>query len=173
MAKETRLYSLFEKQDGKWVRISRQALRKSHAVTVFQDALLGYALAGTLERRLKVVAGDVHEKYAKTIETNRVKGMMMANRPDDRIAAIRLHPKVGCGSCSRVDECMDDEELRNQLDVDGVVTAGAAVAWALDDQQLFLEMALNARWGESDDPELRAYNKFMAWRKSVDPRVLR
>jgi len=37
---EKRLYSLFEKRDGKWVRITTLALKKSAAVRFFQDALL-------------------------------------------------------------------------------------------------------------------------------------
>ena len=44
--KETRLYSLFEKQEGKWVRQSGLALRKSSAVRIFQNALLNGFFAG-------------------------------------------------------------------------------------------------------------------------------
>lgn len=40
MAKEKRLYSLFEKQDGKWIRISTLAYHKSDAVRIFQNSLL-------------------------------------------------------------------------------------------------------------------------------------
>lgn len=49
------LYSLFELQAGKWVRISSLALTKQAAVKLFQSALLAHVLAGTAERRLKVV----------------------------------------------------------------------------------------------------------------------
>lgn len=41
--KETRKYSLFEKREGKWVRISELAYKKSTAIRVFQSALLAYA----------------------------------------------------------------------------------------------------------------------------------
>lgn len=42
-----RYYSVFEKQDGKWVRITPVALRKPSAVYFFQDLLLGSLAAGT------------------------------------------------------------------------------------------------------------------------------
>jgi len=43
---ETRLYSLFEKVNGRWVRQSGLALRKSAAVRIFQNALLNGFFAG-------------------------------------------------------------------------------------------------------------------------------
>ena len=52
---ETRRYALFKKVDGKWVRESQFAYRKSTAVRVFQGALLDGALGGGPERCLKVV----------------------------------------------------------------------------------------------------------------------
>lgn len=42
-----RYYSVFEKQGGKWVRITPVALRKPMAVYHFQDLLLGCLEAGT------------------------------------------------------------------------------------------------------------------------------
>lgn len=58
--KETRLYSLFEKQDDKWVRISQSAFKKTQAVRIFQDALFApymQGLGGNVKgvRELKVV----------------------------------------------------------------------------------------------------------------------
>lgn len=44
--KQTRLYSLFEKVDGKWIRQSGLALHKDIAVKVFQGALLNAFFAG-------------------------------------------------------------------------------------------------------------------------------
>ena len=38
--RQARLYSLFEKHEGKWVRISATALPKAQAIRVFQNALL-------------------------------------------------------------------------------------------------------------------------------------
>lgn len=56
---QKRLYSLFEKQDGKWVRICDQAFHKEAAVRIFQNALLA-PLLGNCEfkgiRELKVVS---------------------------------------------------------------------------------------------------------------------
>ena len=44
--RQTKLYSLFEKQDGKWVRQSGLTLRKDAAVRLFQNALLNGFFAG-------------------------------------------------------------------------------------------------------------------------------
>lgn len=44
MTKTKRLYSLFEKQNGKWVRISNYSYTKSSAVKIYQNALLAYAM---------------------------------------------------------------------------------------------------------------------------------
>ncbi len=51
---QTRLYSLFEKVNGKWERQSGLALHKSSAVRVFQNALLNGFFAGR-EVSLRVV----------------------------------------------------------------------------------------------------------------------
>jgi len=55
--KETRLYGLFEKRDGQWVRLAPSlAFTKSKAVKVFQNALLAYALGGVEHpRELRLV----------------------------------------------------------------------------------------------------------------------
>lgn len=45
--KEKRQYGLFEKQDGKWVRIYPQfSALKSRAIVLFQDRLLGGTMEG-------------------------------------------------------------------------------------------------------------------------------
>ncbi len=54
--KETRLYGLFEKINGKWQRIGNLAFRKSVAIRVFQSALLGGTMNGK-EMGLRVVKG--------------------------------------------------------------------------------------------------------------------
>lgn len=58
--KETRLYSLFERNVGekKWKRISQNAYKRSTAVAQFQSQLLDAALGETatrVERALRVV----------------------------------------------------------------------------------------------------------------------
>lgn len=46
MAKQKRLYSLFEKTNGKWVRVTDRAYTKQTAIRVFQDKLLEGFFAG-------------------------------------------------------------------------------------------------------------------------------
>jgi len=53
---EKRMYGLFEKQAGKWVRVYPElAYPKRVAVRIFQNRLLGYFLHGEPERCLKVL----------------------------------------------------------------------------------------------------------------------
>lgn len=54
--KDTCMYGLFEKQDGRWVRLApTPAFRKKIAVSVFQNMLLSAVFSGGPERRLRVV----------------------------------------------------------------------------------------------------------------------
>jgi len=56
MARRTRLYGLFEKQNGKWERIrDGMAYPKATAIHVFQSALLKPFMVGGPERRLRPV----------------------------------------------------------------------------------------------------------------------
>jgi len=53
---EKRMYGLFEKQEGKWVRVyPDMAYTKQTAVRIFQNKLLGHALYGEPERCLKAL----------------------------------------------------------------------------------------------------------------------
>lgn len=53
---EKRMYGLFEKQNGKWVRVyPGMAYPKQTAVRIFQNKLLGHCLYGEPERCLKVL----------------------------------------------------------------------------------------------------------------------
>lgn len=61
-----RLYALYEKRDGKWIRLSQFAWVKESAVRIFQSQLLAPCIGGTNEvvrgiRSLRVtkVANDV------------------------------------------------------------------------------------------------------------------
>ncbi len=76
------------------------------------------------------------------------------------IDAIRNDPKVGRGSCTSVDECFDDSDLVELFEREGITTPEAAVKAAYEIEGLRLEAALNARWGEDDDPQLKAYNEW-------------
>jgi len=52
--KEKRLYSVFEKKDGKWERLTTLAFKKEAAIRIFQNILLGGSCAGK-EMALRVV----------------------------------------------------------------------------------------------------------------------
>lgn len=76
------------------------------------------------------------------------------------VEAVRSDKVVGRGTCSRIDECLEDADLRRELALAGCSTVEAAVKWARDDEHLFLEQGLNQRWGEDDDPQLADYRAF-------------
>ena len=84
---------------------------------------------------------------------------------DVRIEAIRKDPCVGSGTCSSIDECLGDDELSWMLNEDGAVSTTAAIQWARDYEQMFMEQLLNTRWGEDDDPQLVEY---AAWKKKLE-----
>lgn len=46
------------------------------------------------------------------------------------VAAIREDEEVGRGSCSVIDECYGEDELREALEDAGITTSRRAVAWA-------------------------------------------
>lgn len=84
---------------------------------------------------------------------------------DARVEAIRKDPCVGRGTCTTLDECFSDDELSWKLNEDGVISASAAIQWARNYEGLFTEQALNARWGEDDDPQLLEQ---IAWHKKLE-----
>jgi hypothetical protein len=59
-----------------------------------------------------------------------------------------------------VDECWDDKDIIEFLDDNGIQTGEGAIEWALEQEGLHLEQGLNQRWGEDDDPQLIAWNKW-------------
>lgn len=77
-----------------------------------------------------------------------------------RVEAIRNHPKVGRGSCSSIDECWDDSDIIDFLDENNILTPEGAVTWALEQEGLQLQAALNARWGSDDDEQLKAWEEW-------------
>ena len=89
---------------------------------------------------------------------------------DERVKAIRNDDLVGRGSCSSIDECYSDGELAQQLDDYSIHTPAAAVKWARESEGLWLENALNYRWGADDDPQLLAYNE---WQEKLDSNPIR
>lgn len=70
------------------------------------------------------------------------------------IEAVRKDPVVGRGSCSSIDECWSDSDLEQYLREDGITDPKAAVRWAREHEELWLDSACDARWGEDDDPQL-------------------
>lgn len=70
------------------------------------------------------------------------------------IKAIRGHKLIGHGTCTATDEAYSDDELYEKLK--DFSTIEDAIAWRLDMEDINIEQALNARWGEDDDPQLQA-----------------
>jgi hypothetical protein len=56
-----RLYSIFEKRNGRWVRISPLAYAKADAVHVFQTALLDHGVLAGKVRELRPVRGEGYD----------------------------------------------------------------------------------------------------------------
>jgi len=81
----------------------------------------------------------------------------------EMITAIRNDKLVGKGTCTGIDEGRSDDELIFILDLDKLSTINQAVEAARDGEELDLEMATNARWGEDSDPEL---GRLKAFRKA-------
>lgn len=79
-----------------------------------------------------------------------------------RVDAIRAHVLVGRGSCSSIDECYSDEDLIACMDGEGVETTDirAAVEWALNTEQMYLEQGTNASSGEEGCELVAAYREF-------------
>lgn len=75
------------------------------------------------------------------------------------LAAIHADPLVGRGSCSVLSECFTDELLAELLALEELATPAAAVLAAHRLEMLYAGQALEARWGEDDDPQLLAYNR--------------
>jgi len=79
---------------------------------------------------------------------------------DERVEAIRKDKLVGEGSCSSIDECMDDSEILEELNGLGIKSPRAAVNWARNEELLWREMGTNASSGEPDCPLIAAYRNF-------------
>ena len=88
---------------------------------------------------------------------------------DVRVEAIRKDPCVGRGTCSSTDECLSDDTLSWELNKDGIVSTTAAIQWARDHEQMFMEQLLNTRWGDDDDSQLKEY---AIWEKKLEDNPL-
>ena len=78
----------------------------------------------------------------------------------DLVNVIRECPIIGRGTCSSVDECLTDGEIKTMLDESEIKTNNDAIKWGIDFEEMQLSRALDCRWGEDSDPELIAWNKF-------------
>lgn len=78
------------------------------------------------------------------------------------VEATRNHKLVGRGSCSIVDNCLNDRELGEHFKLLELGTVEEAVQWCVDYEESTLEQALNSRWGEDSDPELIAWRNWQA-----------
>ena len=78
----------------------------------------------------------------------------------NRVNAIREDAVVGSHSGSSVNECLTDSELLDLLNEDSIRNEYDAVSWARDKELIYLEAALNTRWGEDGDPQLNEYLSF-------------
>ena len=74
------------------------------------------------------------------------------------IDAVRNDSKVGCGSSTSIDECYDDHELWELIS--DAKTPKEAIEIAREVEGMFLEQGLNARWGEDDDIQLKAWKEW-------------
>ena len=80
---------------------------------------------------------------------------------EELIQAVREDRRVGRGSCTRIDECFSDDELWEAI-LKECTTVEGAVKAAHEFEGLKLEQGLNVRWGDDNDPELLAYQEWMA-----------
>ena len=87
---------------------------------------------------------------------------------DPRVEAVRKDELVGEGSCTTVDEALEDKELLELLDESGVTTPAAAIEWARDFEGLQKEQATNFRWGEDEDPEIKILHDWDNARDAAD-----
>jgi len=85
--------------------------------------------------RIAAVAGPILRQYDRYLEEQAI----MSKKRDPLVEAIRQDPTFGEGSCSVVDECYTDEELLTALREAGVSTRPAALRWARQRHESFLE----------------------------------
>lgn len=92
----------------------------------------------------------------------------MSSSDDPRVQAIRADELVGEATCSSIDECFDADDLIRLLDEDGITAPSAAVTWAYDHEELWLENGTNASSGEPDCPLVAEWRRFKAKRAELE-----
>ena len=87
---------------------------------------------------------------------------------DKRIAAVRASPLVGKNSQTSIDECWSDQRLLSEWDNPPygptVETPEEALSWAILQESLSWEAALNHRSGSNSDWQLVGYR---AWKEKL------
>ena len=81
------------------------------------------------------------------------------------VDAIREDRNVGRGTCSTIDECMDDSEIMEDLARENITTCDGALVWAYNLEGLQMEKALNQSSGEPDCPLVEMYR---GWNERVN-----
>lgn len=98
--------------------------------------------------------------WMRTVDCSLLEAWKVAVHMPVLVEAIRADKAVGRGSCSSIDEAWEDAEIGDALGRAGIADAAKAVEWARLQEGLCLEHGLNQRWGEDDDPQLKAYQEF-------------
>lgn len=69
----------------------------------------------------------------------------MTTTIDPRVTAIRENVIFGAGSCSPIDECYTDSELTERLDDAGKTTIAAALQWARQAHDIWVDRMDDAK----------------------------
>ncbi len=83
------------------------------------------------------------------------------------VCAIRDSRLVGTGSCTVIDECYEDSDISEALQRLKITTVAGALEWAIDVCDLYIEQALNCRFGDGDDPQLAMAEEWDAAKKNL------
>lgn len=92
---------------------------------------------------------DSPEGQAEAAERKRLADLA---KRDPRVVAIRADKKVGRGSCSSIDEAMEDREVVAALDAAGITSVTGALGWAYAAEAHHIDQWLDA---EPDNEGLR------------------
>jgi hypothetical protein len=84
------------------------------------------------------------------------------------VDAIRNHPLIGRGSCTTIDECYDANEIWEKFGLPGGYgSIEAAIAAAIKSEDLHMEKALDCRFGDDDDAELKINDEWEAAKQAL------
>jgi hypothetical protein len=142
--------------------------RKLRHKEVIAKTLKGSQHRQTNDRDLYFLSFEIAEALALDDKAQEAReGEAHSEALKEMIAAIRQDTLVGTGSCSVVDECMEDAELIALFKIHNCHHTHVAVNHARDIQESYLERALDCRFGEDTDPQLIAWNEWKEARKAA------